>query len=47
LRLVDGQDVSLKKFYKDTIASASSRESDEQPIYVEPEALQIQGVGVG
>ena len=48
IALVGGQDVTLKKFYRESDASACSRPTPTmQPIYVDPDGMQIQGVVVG
>jgi repressor LexA len=48
IALVDGQDVTLKTLYKETNRfRLQPANPTMQPIYVEPDALQIQGVVVG
>jgi repressor LexA len=48
IALVGGQDATLKKFYKEANRiRLQPANPSMQPIYVEPEALQIQGVVVG
>ncbi|HWI17435.1 MAG TPA: transcriptional repressor LexA [Vicinamibacterales bacterium] len=48
IALVDGQDVTLKKLYKESNRiRLQPANPTMQPIYVEPDALQIQGVVVG
>ena len=48
IALVDGQDVTLKKFYKESNRiRLQPANPTMQPIYVEPDGLQIQGVVVG
>ena len=45
---VDGQDVTLKKLYKEhNRFRLQPANPNMQPIYVEPDGLQIQGVVVG
>ncbi len=48
IALVDGQDVTLKKFYKEANRiRLQPANPTMQPIYVDPDGLQIQGVVVG
>src|SRR5215218_4696 len=48
IALVDGQDVTLKKFYKESNRiRLQPANATMQPIYVDPDGLQIQGVVVG
>jgi repressor LexA len=48
IALVDGQDVTLKKFYKESNRIRLQPANPAmQPIYVDPDGLQIQGVVVG
>ena len=48
IALVGGQDVTLKKFYKEANRIRLQPANPAmQPIYVEPDGLQIQGVVVG
>ena len=48
IALVDGQDVTLKKFYKESNRiRLQPANPTMQPIYVDPDGIQIQGVVVG
>ena len=48
IALVDGQDVTLKKFYKENNRiRLQPANPTMQPIYVDPDGVQIQGVVVG
>jgi len=48
IALVDGQDVTLKKFYKEhNRIRLQPANPTMQPIYVDPDGIQIQGVVVG
>jgi repressor LexA len=48
IALVGGQDATLKKFYKeDGRVRLQPANSALQPIFVHPDAVQIQGVVVG
>ena len=48
IALVGGQDVTLKKFYKEqNRIRLQPANPSMQPIYVDPDGLQIQGVVVG
>lgn len=48
IALVDGQDVTLKKFYKESNRiRLQPANPSMQPIYVDPDGIQIQGVVVG
>jgi repressor LexA len=49
IALVRGSDVTLKKFYRDTGGRIRLQPANTamQPIYVEPDQVQVQGVVVG
>jgi repressor LexA len=48
IALVEGQDVTLKKFYREAgRIRLQPANATMQPLYVDPDGVQIQGVVVG